>query len=366
MSDDMREYTVSTQSDYLEKVSQARPISAISEIIWNGLDADAYNINVDIRKDILEPKIIIEDDGCGIDYADVEIRFAKLGGSLKKIKKVSPLGRYYHGKEGKGRFKAKSLGHVCNWYTTYKKNDKYYSYTISIIDTKVRVSAKKEVKTAKTGTRVEISELTKETIAIIEKNKNEDLTQEFTEIFAPYMKSYPDIKIYINSALLNVQDAIQKEQELDLTNIQTETEVYPVKLDVIEWKKSTKRQLFLCNKIGMQLDTVTDRKMPFGNFIFSAYIKSEYISYLDEQNILSISSDSDENLNKIIIEAINKLKGLYREKLAEDARSIVDTWKEEHSYPYTHQPKTRIEEATRQLFDIVAVNVSNNIPDFMN
>ena len=34
-------YTVKVQADFLERQSTAKPIQAVAELIWNGLDADA-------------------------------------------------------------------------------------------------------------------------------------------------------------------------------------------------------------------------------------------------------------------------------------------------------------------------------------
>jgi len=36
----MTNYTVEIQPDFLERLTKAQPIPAVSELIWNGLDAD--------------------------------------------------------------------------------------------------------------------------------------------------------------------------------------------------------------------------------------------------------------------------------------------------------------------------------------
>lgn len=37
-------YPVEVQSDFLEKITRAKPVQAISELIWNSLDADATKV----------------------------------------------------------------------------------------------------------------------------------------------------------------------------------------------------------------------------------------------------------------------------------------------------------------------------------
>ena len=42
----MQEYSIEAKNDFIEKVSQAKPVQAISEIVWNSLDADATKVNI--------------------------------------------------------------------------------------------------------------------------------------------------------------------------------------------------------------------------------------------------------------------------------------------------------------------------------
>ena len=39
-------YTVEVQPDFLERQSKAKPVQAVAELIWNGLDADANRVDV--------------------------------------------------------------------------------------------------------------------------------------------------------------------------------------------------------------------------------------------------------------------------------------------------------------------------------
>ncbi len=98
-----------------------KPIRAIEELIWNGLDADADEVTVRFIKNGLGgvEAITVSDNGHGIDPANSEIAFGSLGGSPKKTKARSPSGRVLHGKEGKGRFRAFALGERVEWRTRY-------------------------------------------------------------------------------------------------------------------------------------------------------------------------------------------------------------------------------------------------------
>jgi hypothetical protein len=53
-----------------------------------------------------------------------------------------------------------------------------------------------------------------------------------------------------------------------------------------------------------------------------------------------------------------------RQRGIEAARSEIEQWKSEDVYPYRDEPKTSVEVAERQVFDIVALNVNRHLTDF--
>ncbi len=65
--------------DHVERLAKARPSVALSELIWNSLDADAKNVEVKIRENALgsPEEIVITDDGTGISYSDAKEYFTK-------------------------------------------------------------------------------------------------------------------------------------------------------------------------------------------------------------------------------------------------------------------------------------------------
>lgn len=85
----MQEYSIEAKNDFIEKVSQAKPVQAISEIVWNSLDADATKVNISFEKTLnAVSKIEIKDNGSGIPFDKVPEYFRNLGGSWKKLKKT--------------------------------------------------------------------------------------------------------------------------------------------------------------------------------------------------------------------------------------------------------------------------------------
>lgn len=101
---------VEVRKDHLSKVATSTAKVALAELIWNSLDADAHNINVNFTIGVLgTERVTVSDDGTGIPYKEAEHLFSSLGGSWKATQQKTKTGRFLHGKAGEGRFKAGSV-----------------------------------------------------------------------------------------------------------------------------------------------------------------------------------------------------------------------------------------------------------------
>jgi hypothetical protein len=259
----MTDYTVEIQSDFLERQAKAQPIAAVAELIWNGLDADATAITVDLEGDNLGglSRIIVTDNGHGIPYAEAPTLFGNLGGSWKKHGALTKIHkRQLHGQEGRGRFKAFALGSVVDWTSTYAHDDKLFRYEITIVDRdirRVRIGDEAPVNgKAPLGVTVVVSELKHNFVSL----RPENSIQEFSEIFAIYLKNYRDVTIMIGGERIDPAIAIAKTWELSLAAIEDDDgNVYPAALEVIEWRRQTKRALYLCTEQGFPLSQLETR-----------------------------------------------------------------------------------------------------------
>lgn len=198
----MTDYAVEVQPDFLERQAKAQPIAAVAELIWNGLDADATTITVNLETDPLGGlrRIVVTDNGHGIPFADAPTLFRNLGGSWKKHGARTKLRqRQLHGQEGRGRFKAFALGSAADWKTTYERDGKLFRYEITILEQEIRrVSIGDEASVkgrTPTGVTVIVSDLKRNFVSL----KPENSAQEFSEIFAIYLKNYRDVTITIGA-----------------------------------------------------------------------------------------------------------------------------------------------------------------------
>ena len=359
-------YTVEVQSDFLERQTKAKPVQAVAELIWNSLDADATRVEVHLEYGELGmTRIVVLDNGHGIPYEEAPIMFQNLGGSWKKTAGITKTKcRFLHGYEGKGRFKVFALGNVSNWSVTYQAKDNgLRSYCITMLANnirEIRITDEDSEESRERGIEVQISELHRDYRSL----HTEDAIQEFTEIFALYLKDYRDVSIVYENQQIDPNAIIAKTHKIDLKEIIDEESAYPAEIEIIEWRGLTTRGLYLCNDQGFPLSKVTTR-FHIGEFDFSAYLKSSFITKLHGEAQLDLA-EMNPVLNQCIEEAQQTIKSYFRNRAAERARSVIEEWKAENVYPYEGEAVSPLEDVERKVFDILAVTASNYMPDFQN
>lgn len=361
-----RRVSVVIEPDFLERQARTSPLNALAEFIWNAVDADATLVEVEFVPSELGglDRIIIRDNGTGLPHSEAEDKFSHLGGSWKRLRGRSlKEGRELHGREGRGRFKAVALGRVAEWCVTYDAGPGgLRDYSIAILSDNLReveIGEERTSKNTRTGVEVVISELYHDFRGL----QSDDATQDLTEMFALYLRNYRAVVIAIQGLKLDPNSAIAGSAAVNLSDIEDfRGQKHPARLEIVEWRRRTKRALYLCTWAGFPLSQVETR-FHVGDHHFSAYLKSDYVQHLHDANLLQVA-EMDAHLVTAIDEARGKIKEHFRALQAEAARSVVETWKAENSYPYQEPPQTVLEEVERQVFDIVAVTASQYVPDF--
>ena len=90
-------------------------ITALFELVKNAYDANAENVSVEflnINPITKDSKIIIKDDGIGMQFSDIKNKWMVIGTSSKRRERLSPAPhkRKVSGKKGVGRFAVDKLG----------------------------------------------------------------------------------------------------------------------------------------------------------------------------------------------------------------------------------------------------------------
>lgn len=365
-------FRVQVEKDHLKKLANADAIKALSELIWNSLDADATRVDVEIESDdIAMRSVTVRDNGHGIPHGEIKQLFGSIGGSWKRHGSRSKgKKRILHGKEGKGRLKALALGRSAEWTVRYREDDgkgKLVGYKVSLLRddlVDVSVTEPEEVEPALgTGVEVTVTELDKNYRSL----EAERSVQSLSQVFALYLTDYKDVSIYVENDRLDPNSAIADRVSFDLDPIidgeGKQEKSYPVALDLIEWKSAPERWFFLCGKHGFPFQRVKPRFHAPG-YQFSAYLKSDFIDELQERGELDLAEMVAPILSETQDAAAEIIKHHFENKDVKEAQSEIDQWKEEEVYPYRLAPQTPVEEAERKVFDIVALNVNKHLPDF--
>lgn len=352
------------QEDFASKLGTGRPVQAITELIWNGLDAEATFIKVTAETDELKlNSITVRDNGHGMSHVGAVNFFRNLGGSWKKSANLSKNGRrHLHGKEGRGRLRALAIGRVAEWSVVGRNHHgALESFNVTIIRDDLRsarITAPVPAAAGEnTGIQVRLSELDRDWML-----DAPGVHQEVAESFALYLTEYRDVSILFNGRSVDPAAAISNKRSYKLANIEADDHSYAAELDVVEWKQPTERMLYLCDDAGLPLHRVPPMIHAAG-FEFSAYLKSSYNTRLNQQGKLELG-ELDAELAKAIENSKEQLRTHFKERQAEDTRSLVERWKKEAVYPYLGDPASPVQTAERQVFDIVALNVATALPEF--
>lgn len=118
----MERYTIKPSASIISTIGSEiikDPFAAIIELVKNSYDADAENVSIVFKQYTHsngDPylNIIVKDDGHGMSPDIIKTAWLVPATKNKYVKKKSPLGRYYLGRKGIGRYASSILGDTFN------------------------------------------------------------------------------------------------------------------------------------------------------------------------------------------------------------------------------------------------------------
>jgi hypothetical protein len=357
---------IEAKRDFLERLSTATPIKALSEIIWNGMDAGAEKVSVNLEHNGLDGITVIRvrDTGKGINHSEIQTLFGGLGDSWKKTK-ARHLGRSLHGKNGQGRFKAFALGNKVEWRTVYDSGSgpmRFHIVGTAEALTDLQFSDPVTANGNPTGTEVIISEIEKSLGALQKENARDELAK----IFAAYLSQYPDLILEYDGVIVDPSALQLNKREILLEAITLHSGgLANALVTVIEWTATTRRMIYLCDADGVSLhETDIGQKIRASGFEFTVYVKCDHFRELDKTGAL-ILDELHPDVSAILGAVNRAVTAHFRRKLSERQSQIIERWKSELIYPFEAKAALNaVEEAERQVFDILAVNIESYLPSF--
>lgn len=100
-----------------------KPLQALAEYVWNGFDAGASRVDINIYENEIEgvESISIADNGTGIDRSQLSHKFQPFFQS-EKIYEPNIKHSATHGRNGVGRLTFFTFANSAKWETVYEKD----------------------------------------------------------------------------------------------------------------------------------------------------------------------------------------------------------------------------------------------------
>lgn len=353
------------ETELLRLRNSTNAISALAELVWNSLDADAKLVEVDWSENEMMGVDVIEvrDDGHGIAFDEKNPdahAFMTLGDSSKHtVDHHSPSGRILHGRFGKGRLRALALGGVITWSTVFAKGKGHKGYMIkaTVGESSVEVSRPKASKKP-TGTTA--------TVALVSEKGNTldalDVRQRFSQIFSEHLANYPDIEIRVKGERLDPDALIRGQHELGAYDTSfTDGDELHWNLRATQWTdrvSDAKGRLFLCD----------EQRVVIAEYDLGLRGAEDYTFYLDcsrtreweEDGMIALRDDAQEVIN----EARRTAHKFLRRSFKQRAQSLTEELIDQRIYPYSTASTSPAEEEERKLFSHFALHIRQSVGSY--
>lgn len=311
------------------------PEKSIAEYVWNGFDANATEVNISISSSELNmmEKIVIQDNGIGIDYNTLDTKFMIFMESRKS--KKSEDGHRIKGKNGSGRLTFFKLASDAKWNTIYSENGENFEYSINISVSNLKEYSRSEkiVSNKKTGTTVILENIT---LNDDSEKFESSLKKYLVAEFAWFLELNKNRKIFINGEELEYDDYIGEEENWNI-----EVENHKFVANYFRWNGKLNDEysrFYYLNSNGELIHQETTKLNKKGdNFYHTVIVKDSFYNDLQIDDIESANLFTTEEEKKIHRELENllneELKKKRRPFLHEKAVKWVNEAKEDGVFP---------------------------------
>lgn len=334
----MQEISITTEG-IQKNLKKFRPLDALCEYIWNGFDAQASVINIELYKNVLGiiNKISVADNGTGIKYEELGNRFKPFNDSEKAVKSKINSHSLPHGRQGIGRLTFFAFAQAARWNTVYEKEGKHFKYYIAMQKDSLNQyddnnGEKPQITDKETGTEVvftQILQLSKE--EIIGKIKEEFFW--FLELNKS--KNY---QIIVDDSILSYDDFVIERTSISLKN--DYKNIYDI--TYVQWNQNLGQEyskfyyIDSANKEKYKEATRLNKKSD--EFYHSIYIKSSYFDNFFfekvEEGQMALFHNRNEDEYKLLISEIYDFVYKRRRRFLKEASDkFINKLVDAHVYP---------------------------------
>lgn len=304
------------------------PWEALFELVWNGLDARAGTVSVDIVENEINgvDRVVVLDNGDGIDIENVKDNFGKFNDSAKKEDAAQ------HGLHGRGRLAFHRLCHSATWHTRSKNGDAEIHVSGSNIKKykgkRIERSAQhSRLSDVVTGTCVELENF-HENLPLPAK-----LQQVFSTEFGWFLALNPERQVLLNGTPVHVPSHETVRREIEIGKV-----VFDV--TTIRWDErpsSEKSFIYLLDSDGTTRHKQLSSFNLKANFFTSIYVKSAWADGFEaggESLFSEGSTTTDSDEWRKLTKAVNELvQEVYDEFLRKYVNAEISKYVDEGIFP---------------------------------
>ncbi len=330
-----------THSGIQKHFKTVEPWQAISELVWNGFDASATTVKIDITENEAHGTelITVLDNGVGINFRKPHENFRRFNDSLKKDSYDT------HGSQGRGRLAFSKIGSSATWYTRHEGEDAKISVESSNLSDIVGATIPSEVTHAllspyPQGTCVEIRGFQKALPVL------DVLFNDFSREFGGHLILLPHKSLTLNGKVVTPQS-----HSIYTHSVTVEGQDFSIEL--IRWHNRPGSEKSFINFVSSTLRVLHKQLSSLNKkpgYFTSVYVKSE---------LFERYSASDQNLSepfsnffytktyRSLTKALNEfLRDNYSEFLVQQAEEEVNRYEQDGDFP-TYEDLDSAESAWR-------------------
>jgi hypothetical protein len=324
-----------------KNLKNIKPLDAICEYIWNGFDANASCVRVELHTNEMDLINIISiiDNGTGIAYEELIYKFqpfneSKKAGLLSRTNHSLP-----HGRHGIGRLTFFSFAQTARWDTVYEKEGKNYKYYISMNkDLLNKYDDNNGVKPTCTedlvGTNVRFTQL----ISLSKEDIIEEIQNEFFWFLE--LNKNKNYQIWVDEQRISYEEIVMNRMKFDMEKFDLSKNY---SIEFVQWNKSLGKEFskmyFVDSKDREKYKEATKLNNKSDEFYHSVYIKSSYFDefYFNNTQIegqYGLFPNKNETEFKTLINSINYYLIKCRKKyLKEASEKYIDGLIKREVYP---------------------------------
>lgn len=297
------------------------------ELVWNGFDAAASVVSVTVVENEMHglDRIVILDDGEGIDFFTLSDTFGSFNDSAKKAN-LSQKGEH-----GRGRLAFHRLCRNASWFTRFNK----VNAAIKIADPTIKdfegqlledTNQKEELLAQGQGTLVELTHFTG-TLPVLD-----ELRERFAVEFGWYLAVHSEKRLVLNGTAVEVPS-----HEAVTRDVIAEDEIFHAQ--IIRWERrptSEKSYLYLLNSDGALAYKVLSSLNQKPNFFTSVCVTSSWAdTFSQEQDLLSPEAHTPASpiWRKFKTQLDRLCQSVYEEFLRMRAEEVVQHYEDEGYFP---------------------------------